>query len=980
MIYLCTMSVQTGHSDRNQPSERLEVLSARMFNSAIQPAYRHWMNGPGEMLGFWMGIHDADEMRARTRANSASIHYALHLEVDSSGGNALKINAADLTDTRDFVRMHFSVDRSIDILSVLVSTAFDGSAGRARLLRIDKDRGEVLISEATQGNSLTNGWLVVKPESPAPPGEYILEVRAARGRVEVWPGEARNRGYSVEDPAGKGRSSNTALDGWIQFNDRTWEYWRKDSVPRSYLSISQGGIVGLLGEAKLLCGIGIGEHNNPFFIQYPEEFHRQHPESRMLNPEGDPVRLRYNPILKRTNYYTRMDDPTVAGFSAELVRKGVRALRNSPWVRYWVITGEECYPEYFGLSPGDFRPASWRHFEEYLGSRGWDIHAEKDTILSDPPGPSHAAWYLFWEKALADRAANAMQVFLGEDPSRPVFYPTHGNPFCAHQRRNMGQPTSLLAGRADGFETGQILIDDDAASLNLLTLAHYSSYGLPFVTPRLANKQLDPAAMGGGRSFSPEMLRRTVYECLGMEAWNIGMVQWTGDLADGEWHIKETPAEREARRVFSEIESASPVLQGMSRVQPRAGFFISDSTWLLDGWNPRWTGLFQDAFAAHWQVGWVGDLLFSEELAEAMPAIISIDNAGILEYLRGGGTLFIGGDFSLRDELRNARARSPFDSPEIADRIVRVSLPDEGGERELVNRFSTDRGAFDMRYTYRPVSLQAIEREVWKHFPPEVLGPLTIVESDPGLDLQLHCLTDGTSLFAVVINQSTTAGQARIAFRDMAIADKCRWQFRCLTRERKGDEDSCESGRFTIGSSDSQLVWIHPTTSEVEVLHAMDRARRSVEAWKALGCDLSPAANLLVTARNNISAGQLPKAFSLANTIESWLGLKAKAEQQADGSLAGEVQLHDSRGEPVTGARVRARIVPGDFRLFALAENELGVYRASIPSSETIDSYDLDEQRYRPLTGPVRLVLNATANGLEGGALVNLHLQEAKSE
>src|SRR5690606_27523197 len=117
----------------------------------------------------------------------------------------------------------------------------------------------------------------------------------------------------------------------------------------------------------------------------------------------------------------------------------------------------------------------------------------------------------------------------------------------------MGHPPALLAGACDGFETGQIVIEDDSESLNLLTLSHLTAYGLPVVTPRLANKTLDPEAMGGGRSFTPEMLRRLVYECLGMGVEHIGMVQWEGDLADGLWHIKDTPAEKAAADVFAEI-------------------------------------------------------------------------------------------------------------------------------------------------------------------------------------------------------------------------------------------------------------------------------------------------------------------------------------------------------------------------------------------------------------------------------------------
>jgi hypothetical protein len=213
-----------------------------------------------------------------------------------------------------------------------------------------------------------------------------------------------------------------------------------------------------------------------------------------------------------------------------------------------VIGGEQGYPDYFGLPEGDFRPEFLAHY------RAWCRHHGL------PESEDASQWRRFREAAMTERFALYTAHLRQLDTTRPVLIPTHGNPFALDFRVKMGYPLTDLAGAADGFEAGPISIDDDPERLHRLTLDMQTSLGVMVVAPRLANKQLDSRAQGGGRSFSPASARRAVYEALGMGVWHIGLVQWRGSLPDGEWGISGTPAEAECKRLFGELRAGGKVV------------------------------------------------------------------------------------------------------------------------------------------------------------------------------------------------------------------------------------------------------------------------------------------------------------------------------------------------------------------------------------------------------------------------------------
>ena len=262
-----------------------------------------------------------------------------------------------------------------------------------------------------------------------------------------------------------------------------------------------GKISQSISEKEAYCTIYLGDRNNPFFTNYSEEFQRNHPEAYMQDIAGRRITVEQNPILGVQTAVPAVDDPTITRLASQLIREGAAQLRDNRFVTSWVIGTEEAYPDYFGLPLGDFRPASRKHFKEYLCREGWQVDDVLESVLSKEPTPIQAAWYRFREQAMADRAAAGMQDFLAVDPTRPVFYPTHGHPFSEGKRRGLGLSPTLLLGACDGLEMGHITIDDDREALNLLFLTTFTSMGAPVIVPRLGNKTLDTTAQGGGRSL-----------------------------------------------------------------------------------------------------------------------------------------------------------------------------------------------------------------------------------------------------------------------------------------------------------------------------------------------------------------------------------------------------------------------------------------------------------------------------------------------
>jgi hypothetical protein len=829
--------------------------------------------------------------------------------------------------------------------------------------------GAALLMTSGLAAVVTTGPFVLEPELQ--PG-YLRWVRSPGEMVGFWftpdPAEAQSR------TGANARSMHRMMQVAQDTDGSTHPVIINDCEPKT--DATQG--------TDTMCfGLGLGEHNNPFFVRYPGFFTKGFPQSFMWGASG--TMICRGPGAPESDFapVPAVDDPVISALACEQIGAGARCYSRESGLRYYVIGGEQAYPEYFGWERGDFRPAALEHLAMYCRAMRRQAPLRRadgsTTLARDLAFEQECVLREFKEAAIGERAARYLQAFLGADASRPVLYPTHGNPFLTDSRTALGHVPGLLAASCDGFETGQISIDADGEDLNLMMLSHLTAHGKPVVSPRLGNKQLDGGARGGGRSFSPAMLRRAVYEAVGMGVWHIGLVQWMGDLADGEWHIKDTPAEAEAGRVFGELRAAAPYLLGMSRLQPRVALYVSDAQWRR-GWNPRWTGFFQDALAAGWNITMVGDSMLSRQLSRRIPLLVAIDDESVAvsaaramrEYLDGGGHLIRSGRFGTTDELGAS-------SPE--GRRLRhgscVSAAERfGPERLLRSCTSTNSGAYEERRPYRPVSFDAIAGIAGRLVRPADLCPVAL-DVQPQGSVRVFPLTDGQTIAAVLVNMSE-----QIQSVGVTAAPGMDWEVTVLPSAGSKDSasQSSDSRSQTQGPKPVRaelcprgtaiLWWYERGLSQPTV----DEARAAVSHWRDAGADVGAFDALLSSTTGLSSAEHEPKRTAIVRGVLGALAVSATARESSDGVLHVSAEVIDSGGRAVESADVQATLVPGDGRAVTL-HRKGDCYVAQIAFDERPLSFDVQGGRYVRLSGPVRLTVSARAGERCGMGMFVLSLE-----
>jgi len=431
----------------------------------LHPAFWHRQRQPAEMYGFWhwTGSEDLREAAHRTGANATSLHLPLHLLKEDRARYGIRpLPAPVQVSTRRSMVLEFDAPAGLTQVNLLVTTS-NSHAEAVGELFVAKASATPLARAQTEPRRQPH--LVLQPAKPLPAGRYRLRIEVRRSHAHVWLRQAVQEDTLV-------RMGDLTLRGWGIIGECRDAGGKAQSFTRGSrhdTPVPLGtSTFATLANLRVDARAGIGEHNNAFFVVYPDWFWQMHPQAAMRDRDGNIIRAGENPWIA-------FDDPVLTDATLRQMRETVPLLRQL-------------------------------------------------------------------------------------DTTRPVFIPTHGNPFALDFRVKMGYPLTDLAGAADGFEAGPISIDDDPERLHRLTLDMQTSFGVMVVAPRLANKQLDSRAQGGGRSFSPASARREVYEALGMGVWHIGLVQWRGSLPDGEWGISGTPAEAECKRLFGELRAGGKVV------------------------------------------------------------------------------------------------------------------------------------------------------------------------------------------------------------------------------------------------------------------------------------------------------------------------------------------------------------------------------------------------------------------------------------
>ncbi|MDR2504483.1 MAG: hypothetical protein LBD16_00105 [Oscillospiraceae bacterium] len=703
--------------------------------------------------------------------------------------------------------------------------------------------------------------------------------------------------------------------------------------------------------------IGGGEHNNVYFPGF-YHYRKNIPEALMRDIDGNFLELRDPDVLGgKPIPMPAIDDPTLLAIHAEQLSRQAEPLRGCHYVAGYVMGGEMLYPEYFGLGHGDYRPASWSHFEAWCEAQGVAVPDKKDTIKEN--SAPRNTWLKFREQAMADRCAYYYQAILAKDDTHLCFYPTHGSFMHGTSRAQLGQQSDSLISSSDGIEMGHILIDDDAERRNVLLIGYNASFGAPVIIPRLGNKTADLGMAGGGRSFTPNTLRRLVYECAGMGISVIYPIHWRSHLHDGEWLIKDTPAELECRKVFDELTLAAPYTTGMGRMQPQVGLFAADDTW-LKGWNPRWTGILQDAYADRASVTVVSDAMIDEHLPAQMPVLLSVDNdeiggttlAKLEVYLTNGGKLLVLGKF--------AETADPASRESILSHLnCRISYIAETSHKRVLREMflaGYPTGTGGPRYIYNDVNFAALRKEIESFAPEAILSPF-IAEGNPK-QTNIYALTDRASVLAVCVNNG--GGEAVFALKpDPRLLDGDLRAIDAVT----GDSVSMP---ITLAGYASRMIYFSVAIDDCfeETLCAAEDA---YDAWREAGADIGAVRHNYSGLR---SGPHKEKRLALANGILNTLAIKPNGFRGDDGSLTIIADIFDAKLNKLENAKVWLRITPGSFRRLAVTWDGAS-YICRVPAEELPLTYDPQSMKYTPVSGAVRIIIQAEDGARQGGCIVN---------
>ncbi len=722
--------------------------------------------------------------------------------------------------------------------------------------------------------------------------------------------------------------------------------------------------------------VSLGERNNPFFTYYPELFIQRNPDSYMRDIEGNLITTSINPIRGIESLTPAICDDVITRLASTYIRSAVTHLKDYNSIHSWVIGSEESYPDYFGLPLGDYRPAFLNQFRIWLKHRALEIdHDDMHKTLGNAPNPTWLAWYHFREQAMADRAAIYMTDFIATDSKqRPVLFPTHGNPFSGGHRRGLGVSPSLMVGACDGFEMGHISIDDDEERLNLLFMTVLSAYGQPLSVPRLGNKTLDETARGGGRTFTPVMLRRLVYECLGMGVNHIGPIHWRASLGDGEWFIKDTPTETTVAEVFQEIHNAQPLLAGMARVQPRIGLYVSDTEWVT-GWNQRWTAFFHDMLDNHWHATILGDALLSPEQANQIPLVISIENRhvseesakSLLAYLQAGGRVLSWGEHPTVDMFGYPLPDSLHSAIINHVNLTKLEVPPLETSRTIVNRFQTGTGAWEWPHTINPVDFDNIVTVIQQHLSTEQIHPIRILEGAAAHQVTVLPLTDGFSLMTVLINNRDTS--VNLSLQPAESADIA-WQVYNGATHEEIVTDSTGYAAVELEPNGTQLIWFTPETDNEQRMQAIDAAQTAFEAWRVAGADtafLTKHREFLEQEDLDAKPVMLKKAYALAHGMSTILALRLDSEISFEGDLIVRAKVIDAQGTTHSDVDVLCKITPDSPKLYRM-QSDGTHYTLHLPSAELTSYYDPFEGKYAPITEARRISVMVQDDVYSGGA------------
>ncbi len=585
----------------------------------------------------------------------------------------------------------FQVDTPFDGAAPCLATMMSTNSQCSWSLSKWNGRQWVNVVKGETGPLVDNGW----PECRFPkqaPGKYQLSIYQPKGSYVAWWAQENNPYLRGQAGAEVGQYKNYDLELRVRQNDK-WVDVVPQKMPHVTLVLgpSQSRLLMRLG---LYTVANLGNWNNPGFPYMPEWFMKKFPESIQLDQYNQPIIGGMFGTLVPTN---GLEHPAFVLGSQQFCRDNAKAIKDYPNLIYWLMGGESLYYTYLdGTRWTDYSATSLEHFRAWLKNKystldelnkAWNAKSGSWEKVDAPRAPSELQpwrdWLDFRFTAMAEHSGQFYQAFRDVDVAKPAFTCNHGTIFNNNTYAGMGWSPDLFASNSDGFETGQIIENDDPTYFNMQYIETLLPLGKPYAPNRLAYKLSDPTARGGGRSYTPQAATRYISETIGSGAWHLGLVQWSGTLPDGEWGVRGTPGEKAIDRLFMEVKLLSPVLEGMHPVMPAVAVYRSHVTWALRGWQPKWDEIHISCIQNQISKYYLSDSLIRKGEASNYKYLVSLGNslvdadiqAKIDAFVNQGGTLITDSAGPAVEkvgmgEIHHISPKTPFD----ADKMLPASV------------------------------------------------------------------------------------------------------------------------------------------------------------------------------------------------------------------------------------------------------------------------------------------------------------------
>jgi hypothetical protein len=494
-----------------------------------------------------------------------------------------------------------------------------------------------------------------------PPGRYYIELSQPTGnRIGWWAGSgnpyAGGMAYLSRRPV-----ERFDFEARLYYADGSEGQTGQPTGDHAALELSRG-LYGALEDLGMRTSYSVGNWNNGFFPYYPDWFEERFPDIAMLDQNGQPLLAG---MFEKKYPWPAIDHPVIVNGTQRYIRAVVGQLREEKPILSWVMGGEALYATYaFKGRWTDYQENARAHFREWMKLKyptvralnaawGTQLAGLDEAEPPESPGQDQRTldWFDFRFHAMAERFQWHFDATKSADPSRFVLTCNHGTLFDGMSYAEMGADLDLYAGVSDGFEMGQIMMDDDADLYNMIYMQSVNTLHKPLSPVRLAYKFTNPRARGGGTSYTPQAARRYFWESVGTGAWHLGFIQWRGSLPDGEWGVQGTPAEKAIGELLGEWHGMEGQFDNMWPVRPRVALYLAHPTWALAGFQPSWHRL-HEAFV-HNQIpkAILTDAQVQQREAGQYDWIVSFDNRyvspesveALRRYVQDGGTLICAG-------------------------------------------------------------------------------------------------------------------------------------------------------------------------------------------------------------------------------------------------------------------------------------------------------------------------------------------------